>query len=247
MRADGSLNLLLLGRWLPVARHGHEASRELRIARRLAERHSLTLAFTTDEPDPAGSVTALRDEFGDIEFAVVPRGWRCLSGAVRLAAGESCTLAYYRSAALSARLADLARVSRYDAAYVSSSSMIQYALELDPSIPIVMDFDRVDSEWWARRAATQSVLFARFYRTEAARLRRAEAQVARRARQCIAGSLHAARVVADLSPGARVAVIPSGALIPAWSREVDLLAKAIEMAAGVIPPPVELAAARVGS
>ena len=59
--------------------------------------------------------------------------------------------------------------------------MIQYALDADPAVPIVMDFDDVDSRWWVRQARERSFRGANFYRTEAARLRLAEAAIARRA------------------------------------------------------------------
>jgi hypothetical protein len=209
------MNVLMLGRWLPVSRRPDEASRELRFARALAAHHRLTLAFITDDPDPAPSVSALRGEFADIEFAVVPRGWKCLSSAVSLAAGESGTLAYFRSTALSTRLADRARTDRFDLCCVSSSSMIQYALDLDSTIPIVVDFGDVDSQWWLTQAgAAASSLRARFYRTEATRLRMAEAAIARRAAACLAASPAAARVVETLAPGVSVTVIGHGGVRP---------------------------------
>jgi hypothetical protein len=155
-------------------------------------------------------VSALRAEFADIEFAVVPRGWKCLSSALSLATGESCTLTYFRSAALSTRLLDRVRRGRYDAVYVSSSSMIQYALELPPAIPTVVDFGDVDSEWWRIQAGNPSLLRARFYRTEATRLRLAEAAIARRAAARVAASLQAADVVRGFLPGAPAIVIPDG-------------------------------------
>ena len=69
------MKILMLGRSIALARRGDKATREGRIARRLARSHRLTLAFVTDVPNPVGVVSALREEFGDLEFAVVPRGW----------------------------------------------------------------------------------------------------------------------------------------------------------------------------
>ncbi|MEK7369943.1 MAG: hypothetical protein AAB265_00675, partial [candidate division NC10 bacterium] len=158
------MNILMLGRWLPTPRRAEEAGREHRFARHLARTHSLTLAFVTDEPNPAGCISALRGEFSDIEFAVVPRGWKTLSSAVRLATGESCTMAYHRSEALSTRLRDRMRSARYDLVHVSSSSMIRYALELDADVPVIMDFGDIDSEWWLRQARLRSFPGANFYR-----------------------------------------------------------------------------------
>src|SRR5258705_218360 len=88
------MKILMLGRSLPLTRRGGKATREQRFARHLARSHRLTLAFVTDDPNPVGAVSALREEFGDLEFAVVPRGWKTLASAVSLATGDSCTLAY---------------------------------------------------------------------------------------------------------------------------------------------------------
>ncbi len=204
------MNILMLGRWLPASHRNGDGTRELHFARRLAQGHRLTLAFTTDDSNLVGPVAALRTEFEDLEFAVVPRGWKCLTSAVSLATGESCTMTYFRSSALSVRLADRARTSRYDLVHVSASSMIPYALELDPAIPVLMDFGEVDSEWWMQQAAMRSFPGAGFFRTEGTRLRLAETAIARRAARCVVASPQAARTLATFAPWAPTTVIPSG-------------------------------------
>jgi polysaccharide biosynthesis protein PslH len=203
------MKILMLGRWLPVARRGADGTREQRLARQLTRSHRVTLAFVTDDPNPAGAVSALRAEFGDLEFAVVTRGWKTLSSAVSLATGSSATMAYARSTALGTRLRDRLRVESYDAICVTSSSMIEYALDADPAVPIVMDFAEVDSRWWMRQARERSFPGANFYRTEAARLRLAEVAMARRAVCSIVSSASAARWV-DTSAGSPAAVVPNG-------------------------------------
>jgi glycosyltransferase involved in cell wall biosynthesis len=204
------MNILMLGRWLPPPRRPVRATREYQFARHLARSHRLTLAFINDSPDTAGSISALRSEFGDLEFASVPRGWKSLASAVGLATGESCTLSYFRSQALRTRLADRLRVAGYDLVYVSSSTMIQYALDADPAIPMVVDFAGVDSEWWVRQAARAAYGAGRFFRTEAARLRAAETTAARRAVRRIAETPEAGRIVQSLAPGTSIEVIPNG-------------------------------------
>lgn len=204
------MNILMLGRWLPAPHRAEEAGREYRFARSLARSHTLTIAFVTDEPNPAGCISALRGEFSDIEFAVVPRGWKTLSSAVRLATGESCTMAYHRSEALSTRLGDRMRSCRYDLVYVSASSMIRYALEMESSVPVVMDFGDIDSEWWLHQSQVRSFPGASFYRTEGMRLRLAETAVARRAARCLVGSPQSTRVLATFAPWAPATAIPNG-------------------------------------
>jgi hypothetical protein len=211
------MNVLMLGRCLPPPRRPVRSTREYHFARHLARTHRLTLAFITDNPDAAGSISALRSDFGDLEFAVVPRTWKSLSSALRLATGESCTLSYFRSEALRTRLADRLKRGRYDVVLVSSSSMIQYALEIDPSIPMVMDFSGVDSEWWLRQAALGTFGVSRFFRTEASRLRLAETAVASRAARCVVDSPEAGEIVRSFASGLAAALIPDG--VPAEGAE----------------------------
>lgn len=204
------MNILMLGRWLPPPRRPVRATREYQFAGHLARTHRLTVVFIADNPDSAGAISALRTEFGDLEFSVIPRAWKSLASAVRLATGESCTLSYFRSEALRTRLADRLRRTRYDLVFVSSSAMIQYALDVDTTIPMVMDFGSVGSEWWLKEAARGVFPGTRFFRTEGARLRAAEAAAARRAALLVTETPEAAQIVESLAPGARAVVVPSG-------------------------------------
>jgi glycosyltransferase involved in cell wall biosynthesis len=204
------MNVLMLARWLPRPRRHEEARREYRFARQLLGRHRLTLAFTTDETDLALPVAMLRAEFGALEFVVVRRGWRELSAAVRVVSGESRSVAYFRSEALRARLDQLVAEQHFDVAYVSSSSMMPYAVGLDPRLPVIADFGELDSEWWAQQAGSRSFPAANFCRAEAARLRSAEVAAAARAAHCIVATPEAARTLAGSVPGATITVIPDG-------------------------------------
>ncbi len=213
------MNILLLGRWLPPPRHPLKTMREYQFARRLAREHRLTLAFITDNPNASGPISALRTEFGDLEFSVVPRGWKSLASVVRLATGESCTLSYYRSEALRTRLADRLRTRHYDLVFVSSSGMIQYALEADAATPLIMDFGDVDSEWWVRQAGRGSFPGSRFLRIEATRLRAAEAAAAKRAARCLVTMPETGELVKSFAPDAPITVIPNGVDVDSFAPE----------------------------
>jgi hypothetical protein len=204
------MNILMLGRWLPPSRRPVRATREYQFARRLARSHQITLAFISDQPDAAGPISALRSEFSDLEFASVPRRWKSLAGALSLAVGESCTLSYFRSEALRTRLADRLQRAPYGLIFVTSSSMLQYTRDIDPAIPLLVDFGFVDSEWWAAQGARAGIPSGRFFRTEAARLRAAESAAARRAVRCIAATPAAARTVQSFAPGVPTSVIENG-------------------------------------
>jgi glycosyltransferase involved in cell wall biosynthesis len=207
------MNILMLGSWTPFWRRPAAAERLHRFARHLGREHRLTLAFVTDDPNP-GAISALREEFGDLEFALIPRGWQRLWSAARLLAGGSAELTYSRSEALKTRVRERLRASAYDLIYVGASSLIPYALDADRSIPILMDFGEVDSQWWTERAAHQPAPWAALYRTEAARLRQLETEAARRAAACLVASRAAAEVVASFAPWAPVTVAPNGVDLP---------------------------------
>jgi glycosyltransferase involved in cell wall biosynthesis len=89
-------------------------------------------------------------------------------------------------------------------------------MDVDPAIPLVVDFASVGSEWWMEQAARGTFPSTRFFRTEALRLRTAEAAAAGRAGLCVAESSKAAGVVEALRPDAHVVVIPSGVDIEAF-------------------------------
>ena len=200
----------MLGRWVGAPRYPLKATREYHFGRVLAQKHSLTLAFTTDNPNAVGPISSLRSEFGDLEFTVVPRTWKSLASAVSLMTGESCTLSYFRSEALRSRLVDRVRTTSYDLVFVTSSSMIQYAMAIDPAIPLIVDFAHVDSEWWIRQASRGSFPGSRFFQTEGVRLRATEALAAQRAAHCLAATPEAAKLVRGFKPIGPVTVVADG-------------------------------------
>ena len=204
------MNILMLGPWLPTTRRPLANERLHQFARHLSKEHRLTLACATDHPNPVAAVSALREQFDDLEFAVVPNRWKRLWSVAHLAAGSSAEVAYFSSAALRTRIRDRLRATPFDVAYVTSTSMIPYALDLVPAVPVVVDFGDLDSEWWRERSRRFSGLKARVYEAEAERLRAVEIMGARHATRCLVTTPEAARLVASFAPHASVTVIPEG-------------------------------------
>jgi len=200
----------MLGPWVPSSRYPVEGERLLHFARHLAARHQLVLAFATDVTDPSGTISALRAEFPDMEFALVPRAFQRLWSALRLTAGASVDLSYFDSDALRARLRARSSAKPFDLVYAASAGMIQYALELEPAVPLIVDFGELDSKWWETRSQLGRGIWPALYRREAAKVRGLEQIAARRAAICLVSSAKAAERVAALAPGAAVAVIPNG-------------------------------------
>jgi hypothetical protein len=201
------MNILMLGPWLPTTGRPLATERLHRFARQLAKDHHLTLACTTDHPNPFGAVSALRDEFEDFEFAVVPNRWKRLWSVAHLATGSSAEVAYFSSDALRNRIRDRLQTSPFHLVYVASTSMIPYALELAPRVPVVLDFGDLDSEWWRERAQRFSGVKARVYQAEASRLRDVEIRGARRATHCLVATPRAATTVASFAPWATVSLV----------------------------------------
>jgi len=204
------MNILMLAPWLPTKRRPLANERLHQFARHLAKEHRLTLACATDHPNPFASVSALREQFDDLEFAVVPNRWKRLWSMARLAAGSSAEVAYFDSAALRTRIRDRMRGTPFDLAYVASTSMIPYAVDLAPAVPVVVDFGDLDSEWWRERSRRFSGLKAKVYETEAERLRTVEIMGARHATRCLVSTEQAAKLVTSFAPSAAVSVIAEG-------------------------------------
>ncbi len=204
------MNILMLGPWLPTTGRPLATERLHRFARQLARDHRLTLACTTDHPNPFGAVSALRDEFEDFEFSLVPNRWKRLWSVAHLATGSSAEVAYFSSDALRNRIRDRLQTSPFHLVYVASTSMIPYTLELAPRVPVVLDFGDLDSEWWRERAQRFSGVRARVYQAEALRLRDVEIKGARRATHCLAATPQAARTVAAFAPWAAISVVGDG-------------------------------------
>ena len=204
------MNILMLGPWLPTIRRPLANERLHQFARHLAREHQLTLACATDHPNPFAAVSSLREDFDDLEFAVVPNRWKRLWSVANLAAGSSAEVAYFSSVALRTRIRDRARTTPFAVAYVSSTSMIPYAVDLAPAVPIVVDFGDLDSEWWRERSRRFSGLKAKVYEAEAQRLRAVETLGARHATHCLVSTPQAAKLVSSFAPAASVSVIPDG-------------------------------------
>jgi polysaccharide biosynthesis protein PslH len=204
------MNILMLGPWLPTTRRPLANERLHQFARHLAKDHRLTLACATDHPNPIGAVSALREQFDDLEFAVVPNRWKRLLSVAHLAVGSSAEVAYFNSGALRTRIRDRLRSTAFDLVYVTSTSMIPYALDLVPAVPVILDFGDLDSEWWLERSQRYSGLKAKVYQAEANRLRSVEIMGARYATRCLVATPQAAKLVMAFAPSTEVTVIAEG-------------------------------------
>ncbi len=200
----------MLSHRIPYPPHTGDKTRAYHVARHLAAKHDLTLAFLVDDPADLPGVAALRAELGArIEFAVVRKPWATLRGLAGLALGRPLTLGYFGSRDLKERVALRLAEAPHDLVYVHSSAMAQYAAGAAPT-PVIMDFVDVDSDKWAQYGQKSLPPLSWLYTAEARALRRYEAEVARWARLCLVTTDVEQALLRSFAPWASTAVIPNG-------------------------------------
>jgi polysaccharide biosynthesis protein PslH len=202
------MRILMLAHRIPYPPYTGDKTRAYHIARYLARRHELDLAFFIDDRADLAGVDALRPLVGGVEFARIWKPWNLLKGLGGMAVGSSLSLSYFRSRALRQRLDARLAGAGYDLVYASSSPMAQYARTL--GLPVVMDFVDVDSDKWAQYAQHSRPPLSWLYRIEGRRLQTAEAAIARWAGLCLLATTAEETLLRSFAPWATTAVIPNG-------------------------------------
>jgi sugar transferase (PEP-CTERM/EpsH1 system associated) len=202
------MRILMLAHRIPYPPYTGDKTRAYHIARYLARRHALDLAFFVDDRADMAGVDALRELVGHVEFARIWKPWSLVKGLGGMVAGRSLSEQYFRSLALRRQLAARFRESGYDLVYASSSPMAQYARAL--GLPVVMDFVDVDSDKWAQYSRHSRPPLSWLYRTEGRRLQSAEAAIARWASLCVLATPAEEALLQSFAPWAKTAVIANG-------------------------------------
>jgi sugar transferase (PEP-CTERM/EpsH1 system associated) len=198
----------MLAHRIPYPPHTGDKTRAFHIARYLAKRHDLTLAFLVDERADLGEIGALREVVATLEFARLWKPWSLGKGLGGLAGGGSLSHSYFSSAALRRRLGRRAAEGGYDLVYASSTPMAQYARSL--GLPVVMDFVDVDSDKWTQYANRSRAPLSWLYGMEGRRLRAYEAEIARWSHLSLLATRAEEALLMSFAPWARTAVIPNG-------------------------------------
>lgn len=202
------MRILMLAHRIPYPPHTGDKTRAFHIARHLARRHDVTLAFLVDEPADLAGLTALRETVPSLEFGRLWKPWSLVKGLAGLAAGGALSLAYFRSRSLRRRLGTRRGDARYDLVYASSTPMAQYVRAL--GVPVVMDFVDVDSDKWRQYADHCRPPASWLYRIESRRLQAAEGEIARWASVCLLATRTEESLLKSFAPWARTAVIANG-------------------------------------
>ncbi len=221
------MRILMLVHKIPYPPYTGAKMRAYQIARHLAKRHDLTLAFPVGDGSEWSGIEPLREEFGRMEFAGLWRPWGMVKACAGLAMGRPITLCLFSSGRLRSRVDRCLREESYDLIYVYSGAMAQY-IDGARSIPTVMDFVDIDSDKWVQYARRTRPPLAWVYRAEGRRLREYEASVARSARLCVLATEAEETLLKSFAPWANTAVVPVGMDLTyfapnAWERHEPIL------------------------
>ncbi len=133
-----------------------------------------------------------------------------MRSAVAVLTGEALTLPYFRSRALHQWVKDVVQRERIERAFVYSSPMAQYVLDL-PGVRTLVDFVDMDSAKWDDYAQRRPWPVSALYRREARRLLSFETLVATRAEASLFVTREEAQLLCQAAPGCAnriVAIVP---------------------------------------
>jgi sugar transferase (PEP-CTERM/EpsH1 system associated) len=208
------MNILFLSQRVPEPPNKGDKIRSHHLARRLARRHSVHLAFLLDgreEEEDAGAAKAWAASArwrvrGPVESAA-----RSVWSAVR---GRPMTCGYFRSGALANEVDALLAREKFDVAVAYCSSMAGYLEGF--AGPKVLDLVDVDSEKWKQYAGHSGFPKSAVYDCEHRLLRRYEKRLLQEFDRVIVISPAEREQLARFAEVANVAVISNGVDADAW-------------------------------
>ncbi len=171
-------DILCLVHRVPYPPNRGDRIRSFHLLEHLARHARLHLAFPATEPIPPATMHVLRSLCHRVAAERVGRHTRWLNAAWSLASGATATEGLFRSSRLAETIRAWTGETRFDAAVVVCSSMVQY-LDLPglEGVPTVVDLVDVDSQKWFDYAAHARGPKRHLLRLEATRLRRLEASL----------------------------------------------------------------------
>jgi len=177
--------------------------------RALAERHEIDLFTLADDPADLERGEPLRQYCRDVTVVKLNARWARIRALPYLLTSTALTIPYFGSAELQRRVDKALAQRSYDRIFVYCSAMAQYVESVD-KIPMVVDLVDVDSNKWTQYATFTKFPFSAVYRREGATLAAFERRVCERSAGVVVTTDREARLLRDISPGARVHVIPNG-------------------------------------
>jgi polysaccharide biosynthesis protein PslH len=208
------MNILFLTQRVPEPPNKGDKIRSHHLARRLALRHSVHLAFLLDGPEEEGSARAAKGWAASASWRQrqpVESAWRSVWSAVR---GRPMSSGFFRSRALANDVTRLLKREKFDVAVSYCSSMAPYLEGFRG--PKVLDLVDVDSEKWKQYAQRAGFGKSAVYDCEHRLLRRYEKRLLQEFDRVIVISRAEREQLARFAEVSRVAVISNGVDAESW-------------------------------
>jgi sugar transferase (PEP-CTERM/EpsH1 system associated) len=203
--------ILFLAHRLPFPPNKGDKVRSHHFLKHLAGRYRVFLGTFVDDPADWQHVEALRSHCADMHVEAIGSWSKRAGSAAGLLRGEALTLGYFRSQRLHDWVKNVAARQRITKAFVFSSPMAQYALDL-PQVRSFIDMVDMDSAKWGEYALKRRWPVSALYRREATRLLAYEREIAVRSQASIFVTEEEAKLFRDAAPecAARVITIGNG-------------------------------------
>jgi sugar transferase (PEP-CTERM/EpsH1 system associated) len=159
--------------------------RPFNMIRHLSQRHEVTVASIARSVQEAEEGRGLEPYCACAEMATVIEPVQLLRMVARLPTLTPSSMGYFYSGQLAGRIDALLAHERFDLIFVHCSSVAQYVAGVQ-GIPKILDYGDMDSQKWLEYARYKPFPLSLGYRLEAAKLARAERQLARRFDMCTA-------------------------------------------------------------
>ena len=203
--------LLFLAHRLPYPPNKGDKVRSHHLLRHLARHYRIVLGSFIDDPADWQHVEKVRALCAEVHVESIVPWSRRIRSASAVLTGEPMTLPYFRSSALDDWVKDVVRRERIERAFVFSSPMAQYVLDL-PRLRSIVDFVDLDSAKWADYARRRPWPVSAVYEREARRLLAFEKLIAARVDASLFVTREEARLLSGAAPESanRIVTIENG-------------------------------------
>ncbi len=215
--------LLFLAHRLPYPPNKGDKVRSHHFLRHLAHRYRVVLGSFIDDPLDWQHVDKLRALCAEVHVEPIVPWSRRMRSAGAFFTGEALALPYFRSRALDVWVKNIVRRERIERAFIFSSPMAQYVLDL-PRLRSVVDFVDLDSAKWGDYSRQRGWPISAVYQLEARRLLAFEKLVAARVDASLFVTREEARLLTDVAPECanRIVTIENGVDSEYFSPAHDL-------------------------
>jgi polysaccharide biosynthesis protein PslH len=211
------VKILFLCHRIPYPPDKGEKIRAFHQLRAMAARHEVDLFTLADDPADLERGKALREYCRKVTVVNLNARLSRLLSLPYLLTSTALTIPYFGSAELRRRVSHALAEQSYDRIFVYCSAMAQYVDSVE-GIPIVTDLVDVDSDKWTQYATFTRFPFSAIYRREGRALARYERRICEKSGAVVVTTEREARLVRNISPAARVHVIPNGVDTEFFSR-----------------------------